>query len=157
MPELSEAEFQRECERIWNRSTFCHVGSFIEPLLGYDEDLRQEHDEALSEALRAEAEQEHPEEDFLDEDGDVDEYERDRTIDEWMGNNPHEPMEYYSVDGWMAARLRERHEAVFEVGNHHVWIRCATGQATYMDDCIRSIAREVLETRAGWEQESKSA
>ena len=148
MPELSEAEFQREAQEIWGRGCYCHVGSFVDSLLKYDEDFSSDHFEALQEALRLEAESELPEDQFLDDDGDADEYERDKAIDEWMDNNPREPMEYYSVDRWMADKLREQHQAVVEFGNHYIWIRCATGQATYMDECVRAIAKEVLAARA---------
>jgi hypothetical protein len=146
--QLTEGEFQRECQELWDRFALCHVGSFVEPLLELSDGFREEHYEALREALQDAAGNAHPEENFLDEDGDVDECARDEAIEAYVDENEREPMEYYSVDRWLAARLREQSEAVLEYGNHYVWIRCSTGQSTYMDECMRQITRDYLESRA---------
>jgi hypothetical protein len=55
--------------------------------------------------------------------------------------SPAEVYEWWAVSPWLAARLQERGEIVFDAGGLDVWGRCTTGQAIYMDYEIQQIAK----------------
>lgn len=50
--------------------------------------------------------------------------------------------EFWSVSGWLAEKLEEKGEIVFECLDFIVWGRQTTGQAIYLDKVIQEIASE---------------
>lgn len=56
-----------------------------------------------------------------------------------------EVYEYWAVDSWFAARLREQGELVFEFCDFTVWGRTTTGQSIYLDGVIRRIVSDMPE------------
>ena len=59
-----------------------------------------------------------------------------------------EPLMFYIVSEWLAARLREHgHPATHDFFGINVWGRCAFGQATYVDPVIERIYDEYVASR----------
>jgi hypothetical protein len=60
------------------------------------------------------------------------------TLCEEVGEDPHEiePLEFWAVDSWLAARLETAGEIVQELCGLHVWGRATSGQAILLDDVI---------------------
>ncbi|MCD6402661.1 hypothetical protein J7L36_02310 [bacterium] len=50
--------------------------------------------------------------------------------------------EYWAVTEWLAEKLKEKGEVVFELWDFHVWGRQTTGQAIKLDPVIQEIALE---------------
>ena len=48
--------------------------------------------------------------------------------------------EYWAVSNWLADKLKEQDEIIFEMLDFNVWGRQCTGQAIYMDNVIEEIA-----------------
>jgi len=48
--------------------------------------------------------------------------------------------EYWAVTKWLAEKLKEKGEVVFELWDFHVWGRQTTGQAIKLDPVIQEIA-----------------
>lgn len=55
----------------------------------------------------------------------------------------HEVMEVWAVTDPLAYRLIEKGEAVLKIGAAHIWGRCCSGQAKYMDSVIQEIFDEL--------------
>jgi hypothetical protein len=53
-----------------------------------------------------------------------------------------EVYEWWAVTGWLARKLEERGEVIFDGPDCMVWGRQATGQAILLDDVIRSLVKE---------------
>lgn len=62
------------------------------------------------------------------------------------GENGYYPeiMEYWAVDEWLANKLENKGEIIFEMLDFRVWGRQATGQAIKLDNIIQEIAKETF-------------
>lgn len=56
---------------------------------------------------------------------------------------PKEIYEWWAVSAWLADKLSEKGEAMFDGPDCKIWGRCATGQAIALDHVIQTIASEV--------------
>ena len=63
--------------------------------------------------------------------------------DDENGQYP-EIYEYWAISGWLAERLEEKNEIVFDCLDFIVWGRECTGQAICLDNVIQNIAIENL-------------
>ena len=48
-------------------------------------------------------------------------------------------LEWYSVNSWLADKLRERDEVVIDYQGLHIWGRTTTGQVAWIDYVIQDI------------------
>ncbi len=53
--------------------------------------------------------------------------------------NEADPPEWYSVNSWLADRLREHGEIVINYQGLHIWGRTTTGQVAWIDYVIQDI------------------
>ena len=62
------------------------------------------------------------------------------------GENGYYPeiMEYWAVDEWLANKLENKEEIIFEMLDFRVWGRQTTGQAISLDYVIQKIAEETF-------------
>ena len=78
---------------------------------------------------------------FDDDEFDADQF-KERLRDSFFESN--EPMQFWLIDSWLARKLQDQGEIVIEVYDLNIWVRCAWGQALYMDCAFQSIAAELL-------------
>lgn len=85
----------------------------------------------------------------------IKEYIEDNTTDQYQPDEDDarselqlvEVLEYWAVDEWLANKLRDRGEAVSELGGYNIWGRQTSGQAIAIDYVIESIAKDISEAR----------
>ena len=65
-------------------------------------------------------------------------YEAENYVQNEQGEYP-EIYEYWAVTEWLAEKLKEKGEVVFELWDFHVWGRQTTGQAIKLDPVIQEI------------------
>ena len=69
----------------------------------------------------------------------------DKTFEDEPENEPQEILEWWIVDSWLLARLKERGEPVLDNDWGEWWGRCTSGQAIFMDGVIEGIYSEYNE------------
>lgn len=52
----------------------------------------------------------------------------------------HEPLGYWAVSRWLANKLSECGECIFEAHGLYIWGRCTSGQAIALDCVIQELA-----------------
>jgi hypothetical protein len=142
-------------EKIVKEDVFCNVGSLVE----------------FSIAKSYEGDQDAPVtyEDFYPSTPDFEEWTK-KELKDWLVDNvytdkselkgwdhddlvsecednftPDEPLEYWAVSNWLAAKLQDQGEVVAD-SYPMIWGRCTSGQAIKMDGVIQRIAKNLYES-----------
>lgn len=141
-----ETVIQRICGQLVEREVIYNVSSLISRILEIDESAIDEIPCSVEDWTSP---LEEYETDDKDEQAELDRWESGeytaQEACEALNLKPYESeiYEYWLISEYLAEKLREHGEAVFEYYGLTVWGRTTTGQAILLDGVIRKIAREM--------------